>query len=348
MTESLRADSTSAESEGVANAESGARTEASAQNTDNTECSRAELHSTESERAESESTEHMFRVRGAEAKIRRLEALAQRQQAQLEQQAFQIQELMARLAQMETREMETQARPGDMENGHGSAQPENQRMNKRGGSGTNGLLVPDVQRQIPTESGEKGSLQTVRTAERPRVPREAKRQGPGEAVQSRRPNTTPGDAAPARKSSASTRRPQGQPRRPSSQGGEASGWAERQARVAEQHASRLRSAAERTAVERSAAERVWLACERAQGRNKKAAYARWREGRKAWLKREARKARRRRKQNACNEQDTALVVEKTGGIWNSLLWRTQFMETPWEWSRRSKLRQWRSKKRRKP
>ena len=105
-----------------------------------------------------------------------------------------------------------------------------------------------------------------------------------------------------------------QPRRPSSQGGEATGWAERQARVAEQHVGRPRSAAERTAVERGAAERAWLVRERAQGRNKKAAYARWREGRKAWLRREERKAaRKRKKPRGCNVrmEGAAMAEEQT-------------------------------------
>jgi hypothetical protein len=80
------------------------------------------------------------------------------------------------------------------------------------------------------------------------------------------------------------------------------------------------SAKQRACEPRSAAERAWLARERAQGRNEEAAYARWEAGRQAWLKRlqrrdekarwEARRQvwlrrkarkekRKRRKQNGC-------------------------------------------------
>ena len=103
------------------------------------------------------------------------------------------------------------------------------------------------------------------------------------------------------------------------------GWNERRVRMAkratEQHARRPNRAAERAAAERSAAERAWLARERAQGRDEKAAYARWEERRRAWLRREARKAVRKRKTpRGCNvlvqgaavaEELTASAQEKT-------------------------------------
>jgi len=103
------------------------------------------------------------------------------------------------------------------------------------------------------------------------------------------------------------------------------GWNERRVRMAkratEQHARRPNRAAERAAAERSAAERAWLARERAQGRDEKAAYARWEERRRAWLRREARKAARKRKTpRGCNvrvqgaavaEEQTASAQEKT-------------------------------------
>jgi hypothetical protein len=180
-----------------------------------------------------------------------------------------------------------------------------------------GRLVPDVQHQRPAGSSEPESLQTVRTAERPKVPREAKS---GEALQPLRTSTLLGNAAPARRSGAVCGKPK-------SQGGGTAGWNERRVREAkkakEQHAKSSRSAAELAAAERSAAERAWLARERAQGRNEKAAYARWEDGRRAWLRRGARKAaRKRRKPKGCNvrmqgaavaveEQDATMVGQRT-------------------------------------
>jgi hypothetical protein len=110
---------------------------------------------------------------------------------------------------------------------------------------------------------------------------------------------------------------------PSTQGGGEVGCDERHVRV--ENEQRLRAVAERS---RATAERVWLAWEQAQGRNKKEAYARWQKDRKAWLKREARKAQRRKKEKACNEQGTVVAMA---------------VNRSW----RSELRQWRSESRRK-
>ena len=90
---------------------------------------------------------------------------------------------------------------------------------------------------------------------------------------------------------------------PSTQGGGEVGCDERHGRVETER--RLRAVAERS---RASAERLWLARERAQGRNKKEAYARWQKDRKAWLRREARKAQRRKKEKACNEKGTVVTM----------------------------------------
>ena len=269
--------------------------------------------------------------------LQRQQVQLKKQKEQIEAQAFQMQELTARMVQLEEQMQRGRECFDDTESDKGSAQAEVQRTKTQDGLGTERKLVPDVRtRQIPASSGEQISpQQTVRKAERPRA-REVKRRKLGEAVQprargkehvvqSRRTNTSPGDAAMAAAGESGAWRKQGQPRRPSSQGGGATGWNERHVRAAkmakEQHVRAAKMAkaraAQRAAAARRAAERAWLARERAQGRDQKAAYARWEERRKVWLRREARKAARKRKNpRDCNVrmQGAAVAEEQTAAM----------------------------------
>jgi hypothetical protein len=309
-----------------------------AQRTDSAaECTNERAQSDSAENECTEARACMNRVRVAEAKARRLEQTVQRQQVQLETQQTQLQEVMARMVQLEEQMQRGRECFYDTESDKGSAQAEVQRTKTQDGLGNERKLVPDVRtRQIPASSGEQISpQQTVRKAERPRA-REVKRRKLGEAVQprargkehvvqSRRTNTSPGDAAMAAAGESGAWRKQGQPRRPSSQGGGATGWNERHVRAAkmakEQHVRAAKMAkaraAQRAAAARRAAERAWLARERAQGRDQKAAYARWEERRKVWLRREARKAARKRKNpRDCNVrmQGAAVAEEQTAAM----------------------------------
>ena len=105
------------------------------------------------------------------------------------------------------------------------------------------------------------------------------------------------------------------------------GWNERHVHVRaakmakEQHVRAAKMAkaraAQRAAAARRAADRAWLARERAQGRDQTAAYARWEERRKVWLRREARKAARKRKNpRDCNVrmQGAAVAEEQTAAM----------------------------------